>query len=48
MSNKFDVNNIDVAWCPGCGNFPLLNIVKQAITELKLDETNTVFVSGIG
>ena len=48
MSNKFDVNNIDIAWCPGCGNFALLDIVKQAINELNIDETKTVFVSGIG
>lgn len=48
MNNKFDVSNADVAWCPGCGNFPLLSIIKEAIDELKFDEKKIVFVSGIG
>jgi len=42
------MNNIDIAWCPGCGNFPILKILKQALTELDIDPTNLVLVSGIG
>jgi 2-oxoglutarate ferredoxin oxidoreductase subunit beta len=44
----FDMDNIDIAWCPGCGNFPILNILKQTLAELKMDSTNLVLVSGIG
>lgn len=48
MNNKFDVSNQDIAWCPGCGNFSILEIIKTAISELSLEKENTVMVSGIG
>jgi len=44
----FDMHNIDIAWCPGCGNFPILKILKQALAELEIEPTNLVLVSGIG
>lgn len=33
-------------WCPGCGNFAILNAVKSVLTELNLE--NVVLVGGIG
>ena len=36
------------AWCPGCGNFPLLKTLDQAIEEAGVDRNNLVLVSGIG
>lgn len=39
---------VDVAWCPGCGNFMLLKILKQVFTEIELEQSNLVMVSGIG
>ncbi|HPA84278.1 MAG TPA: thiamine pyrophosphate-dependent enzyme [Deltaproteobacteria bacterium] len=39
---------IDIAWCPGCGNFRILKSVKDALEELELDPRIVVFVSGIG
>jgi len=47
-SETFDIGNTDIAWCPGCGNFPILKILKQALTELEIDPINLVLVSGIG
>ena len=44
----FDIGDIDIAWCPGCGNFPILKILKQALAELEIEPTNLVLVSGIG
>jgi 2-oxoglutarate ferredoxin oxidoreductase subunit beta len=44
----FDMDNIDIAWCPGCGNFPILKALKQSLVELKIDPTRLVLVSGIG
>jgi 2-oxoglutarate ferredoxin oxidoreductase subunit beta len=44
----FDMVNIDIAWCAGCGNFPILKILKQALAELEIEPTNLVLVSGIG
>ena len=37
-----------VDWCPGCGNFGILNAVYRAFAELGLEPTRTVVVSGIG
>ena len=44
----FDRGDIDIAWCPGCGNFPILKILKQSLAELQVEPTNLVLVSGIG
>lgn len=44
----FDIDNIDVAWCPGCGNFPILKALKQALAELQIEPEGLVLVSGIG
>jgi 2-oxoglutarate ferredoxin oxidoreductase subunit beta len=48
MNNKFNVINQDIAWCPGCGNFSIIEIVKAALSELSLEREETVMVSGIG
>jgi 2-oxoglutarate ferredoxin oxidoreductase subunit beta len=36
------------AWCPGCGNFSILNGVKKALVELQLEPYQVLMVSGIG
>lgn len=46
--NVFDKKNIDIAWCPGCGNFPILEALKLALAELNIQPRNLVVVSGIG
>ncbi|MDD2906859.1 MAG: thiamine pyrophosphate-dependent enzyme [Sulfurimonas sp.] len=48
MSHLFDRENVDVAWCPGCGNFGILKLIKEVLEELKVEKNNTVIVSGIG
>ncbi|AWR93592.1 2-oxoacid:ferredoxin oxidoreductase subunit beta [Acidianus brierleyi] len=35
-------------WCPGCGNFGLLNAEQRAIQELGEDPKKIIMVSGIG
>src|SRR5260370_31532480 len=35
-------------WCPGCGDFGVLNALFQACAELELQPHETVVVSGIG
>jgi len=35
-------------WCPGCGNFGVLNALTQAFADLQLDPNNLALVSGIG
>ncbi len=49
MDPPFDFTHaIDVAWCPGCGNYGIIRAVKGAITELGLGRESLVMVSGIG
>jgi len=36
------------AWCPGCGNFPILKTLDKAIDAVGLDRRRLVLVSGIG
>jgi len=45
---EFDMGEIDIAWCPGCGNFGILNTLKKALSEMDIEPTNLVLVSGIG
>lgn len=47
-ANIFDMGKIDVAWCPGCGNFPILRTLKEAVAELGIEPKQLVMVSGIG
>ncbi len=44
---RFDLKG-DIAWCPGCGNFLLLQLLKDTLDELDVDPTNIVISSGIG
>ena len=37
-----------VDWCPGCGNFVILNALKRALSELDIGPDGAVLVSGIG
>lgn len=38
----------ETAWCPGCGNFGILDAVKDALVKLSLSPHQIVLVSGIG
>ncbi|HAD03162.1 MAG: 2-oxoacid ferredoxin oxidoreductase [Desulfuromonadales bacterium GWD2_61_12] len=46
--NRFARPGCDVAWCPGCGNYGILNQVRDTLAALDLDQQRTVLVSGIG
>lgn len=37
-----------IAWCPGCGNFGILNAVKKALVLLDVKPNQVLLVSGIG
>ncbi len=45
---EFDMGDIDIAWCPGCGNFAILKALKRALAELGREPGDVVMVSGIG
>jgi 2-oxoglutarate/2-oxoacid ferredoxin oxidoreductase subunit beta len=38
----------EVRWCPGCGDYAILNAVAQVFADLQLRRENTVIISGIG
>ncbi|MCX8195862.1 MAG: 2-oxoacid:ferredoxin oxidoreductase subunit beta [Acidilobaceae archaeon] len=37
-----------VQWCPGCGDFGILNAIYRALAELDIDPSKLVIVGGIG
>ncbi len=48
MANfEFD-QSIDIAWCPGCGNFTIRKALIEALQEMNLSPTQVVISSGIG
>jgi 2-oxoglutarate/2-oxoacid ferredoxin oxidoreductase subunit beta len=48
MKSYLDMKGCDVAWCPGCGNYNILKILKEALYDLKIKPENLVLTSGIG
>ena len=43
-----DYGDYQTAWCPGCGNFSILEAVKQALVASGRRPQDVIFVSGIG
>lgn len=48
VAKTFDMGDIDITWCPGCGNFGIRNILMKTLAELDIEPKNLVIVSGIG
>ena len=42
------VPDVDVRWCPGCGDYAILNTVQKVFPTLGIPKENFVVVSGIG
>ncbi len=38
----------DIRWCPGCGDYAILNQIRKVCAKIGAEKHNTVFVSGIG
>ena len=47
-SKKDWTSDQEVRWCPGCGDYGILQAVQMLMPELGVARENTVFVSGIG
>ncbi|CAA9367393.1 MAG: 2-oxoglutarate/2-oxoacid ferredoxin oxidoreductase, beta subunit [uncultured Nocardioidaceae bacterium] len=47
-SRKDFTSDQEVRWCPGCGDYIVLNAVQGFLPSLGLKRENIVFVSGIG
>lgn len=41
-------NDVEVRWCPGCGDYAVLSALQRVLPELGLPPEKHVFVSGIG
>lgn len=48
MLSTEDYGNFETAWCPGCGNFSILNSLKKALVKCDLSPRDILMVSGIG
>ena len=48
LKPKDFANDQEVKWCPGCGDYAVLNAVKKALSELNLRKEDVAFISGIG
>ncbi|MBC2581637.1 2-oxoacid:ferredoxin oxidoreductase subunit beta [Clostridium sp. DJ247] len=48
LDKKIYNSKDEVAWCPGCGNFGIVNALKQALSELELKPEEVLLCSGIG
>lgn len=51
MSNDVLTTQAEVTWCPGCGNFGILNAFKKAVFKLEskgVNRKNIVLSAGIG
>ncbi len=40
--------SVEIDWCPGCGDFGILNALVLALQELKIPNENVVLTGGIG
>lgn len=48
LSYKDFATDLEVRWCPGCGDYSILRSVLQALADSGSKPEKTVFVSGIG
>ena len=48
MKGRYFTSEQEVRWCPGCGDYVILNTIRNFLPELGLRRENIVFVSGIG
>jgi 2-oxoglutarate ferredoxin oxidoreductase subunit beta len=48
LTHKDFKSELKPIWCPGCGDFAVLNAITKALAHLKLQRENVAMVSGIG
>src|SRR5918911_328740 len=41
-------SGVDPRWCPGCGDFSIINQVQRTLPNVGVARENIVFISGIG
>lgn len=48
MVTVSDYAGLKPAWCPGCGNFDILEALNRALIEMEIEPHQVLLVSGIG
>ncbi len=48
MSCVHKYKQYETAWCPGCGNFPILDALQETLESLAIPQHQVVIVGGIG
>ena len=48
LTSKDFKSDQEVRWCPGCGDYAILNVIQGFMPELGIARERIVFVSGIG
>ena len=48
LKGKDFTSDQEVRWCPGCGDYVILNTIRNFLPDLGLRRENIVFISGIG
>ncbi len=48
LTSKDFKSDQEVRWCPGCGDYAILNVIQGFMPELGIPRERIVFVSGIG
>ena len=46
--SKDNFNTTETAWCPGCGDFNILDCLKSALNDLNIEPHKVLIVGGIG
>mgnify|MGYP006279236499 FL=1 len=48
MAYEHEIEGLDIAWCPGCGNFGIRTALMKSLEELGVPAEELVITSGIG
>ncbi len=48
LTAKDFASDQDIRWCPGCGDYAIINQVKKVLAKIGARREKTVFVAGIG
>ena len=48
LTAKDFASDQDVRWCPGCGDYAILNQVRKVVAKMGSRKEKTVFIAGIG
>ena len=46
LARKDLVSDVDVRWCPGCGDYAILAQMQKVLPDLGIPRENFVFISG--